>query len=174
MFIRKKEEANIRKFFMDDVDKLLEKYEPGEPKMKPDVLKQIKEIEKDRARMTEEMLAKNSQITMQQPGQPPVALSPAQVVELIKNQQIQMENLSQTAQQLDNMNKQLQKLLFEKQQEIMKLNTELKMLRIASSNAPSMIDPIFNSPSMIDPVFSAPPVTDKSVPTFKITDPTLL
>ena len=40
-----------------------------------------------------------------------------------------MENLSQTAQQLDNMNKQLQKLLFEKQQEIMKLNTELKEIR---------------------------------------------
>lgn len=198
MFIRKKEEAHIHKFFMDDVDKLLEKYEPGEPKMKPDVLKQIKEIEMERAKMVEDHQAKNSQITMQQPGQPPVVLNSAQIVELIKNQQAQMENLLQTTQQLDNMNKQLQKMLFEKQQEILKLNTEVKMLKIACSspNASDPVfnasDPVFNAPPMIDPVFNAPsnksifnaserpifnnpdPVVDKSVPRFKITDPTLL
>jgi glycosyltransferase involved in cell wall biosynthesis len=163
MFIRKKEEANIKKFFMDDIDKLLEKYEPGEPKMKPDVLKQIVEIEKDREKMIAEEQAKNGQIIMQQPGQPPMVLNPGQVVELIKGQQTQLENLSKSAQQLDQMNQQLQRIIIEKQQEISKLNVEIQMLKISTPklSVPTVpvINPIFNIPS-----------SGKSVPKFTMND----
>ena len=41
-------EDDLRDFFMNKIDSLLEKYEPGEPKNKPDVLKQIKEIEEEK------------------------------------------------------------------------------------------------------------------------------
>jgi glycosyltransferase involved in cell wall biosynthesis len=172
MFIRDKKEAHIKKFFMDDIDKLLEKYEPGEPKMKPDVLKQIVEIEKERANMVAAEQSKQGQIVMQQPGQPPVTLNPGQVVELIKGQQAQMENLSRTAQQLDQMNQQLQRMLIEKQQEISKLNTEISMLkRVVASSAQVPL------PSAQVPLPSAtPPATEssKSSPAFAITDPNLM
>ena len=35
---------------MEIIDKLLENYKPGDPSNKPDVLKQIKEIEEERKR----------------------------------------------------------------------------------------------------------------------------
>ena len=41
-------EDDIRSFFIEDVDKLLEEYEPGDPKNKPDVLKQLAEIKTKR------------------------------------------------------------------------------------------------------------------------------
>ena len=43
MFIKNKFEDHIKKFFMEDIDKLLENYAPGKPEMKPDVLKQLKD-----------------------------------------------------------------------------------------------------------------------------------
>ena len=54
MFITSKEERSIYNFFMNDIDELLENYEPGQAKMKPDVLKQIKEIEEKREQMMKE------------------------------------------------------------------------------------------------------------------------
>jgi len=48
-FIRGKEkEAHILKFFLNDVDSLLESYAPGKPEMKPEVLDQIKKMEEQR------------------------------------------------------------------------------------------------------------------------------
>jgi len=43
-FIRQKREKNIMKFFMEDIDGLLDNYDPGKSTMKPDVMKKIKEI----------------------------------------------------------------------------------------------------------------------------------
>jgi len=44
----------IIKFFMTDIDNLLDKYEPGKPENKPDVLKQMNEITEKRKKMIEE------------------------------------------------------------------------------------------------------------------------
>jgi len=41
-------EPEIKKFFMEDIDSILEKYEPGHVKNKPDVIKQTQEIHKNR------------------------------------------------------------------------------------------------------------------------------
>ena len=41
-------EPEIKKFFMEDIDIILEKYEPGHVKNKPDVIKQTQEIHKNR------------------------------------------------------------------------------------------------------------------------------
>ena len=48
-------EQEIKNFFMEDIDELLEKYEPGHPKHKQDVLKQIDELTEKRKKMMEEM-----------------------------------------------------------------------------------------------------------------------
>ena len=50
-FIKFDYEENIKKFFLNDIDELLNNYEPGLPVHKPDVLKQTEEIEKKRKDM---------------------------------------------------------------------------------------------------------------------------
>jgi glycosyltransferase involved in cell wall biosynthesis/uncharacterized coiled-coil DUF342 family protein len=114
MFIRKPDEKNIYNFFMKDIDGLLEKYEPGDPKMKPDVLKQIKEIEEKREQMVKEEMAKqqaNGQIMLQQPGKPPMALNNQQIVEMIQQQQTQIQQLVARCQDSDKMINTLQQQL---------------------------------------------------------------
>jgi hypothetical protein len=92
-FIRMNDEAPIKDFFMNKIDGLLAKYEPGEPKMKPDVLAQIKVIEAERAEMMrkaqEEMAAKNANgpIVLQRPGEEPKELSQHEVVGIMQQQQ---------------------------------------------------------------------------------------
>ena len=49
-------EDDIRTFFLEDVDKLLEEYEPGDPKNKPDVLKQLSEIKIKRETIAKQKL----------------------------------------------------------------------------------------------------------------------
>ena len=93
-FIRNKNEGAIKKFFMEEIDGLLEHYEPGRPHMKPDALKQIKEIEAKREQMLEEAIAEqkaNGPIMLQRPGQEPLKLTSEQVVNIIKQQQEQLQ-----------------------------------------------------------------------------------
>ena len=52
-FIKFTKEAHIKKFFMYDIEPLLEEYKPGLPILKPDVVKQISETKK--SRLTEEL-----------------------------------------------------------------------------------------------------------------------
>ncbi len=54
-FIRRPEEANILRFFLQQIDGLLADYYPGEAAMKPDVLKQTEAIEEQRRMMTYQM-----------------------------------------------------------------------------------------------------------------------
>ena len=49
-------EADILKFFMEDIDSLLEYYEPGKPENKPDVIKQIKERKEEREKMATQQM----------------------------------------------------------------------------------------------------------------------
>jgi hypothetical protein len=42
-------DAELKQFYMEDVDDLLETYEPGRPEYKPDVLKQFEELKLKRA-----------------------------------------------------------------------------------------------------------------------------
>ena len=80
-------EASIKKFFVEQVDGLLLNYAPGEPKMKPDVLKQIDEILEERRKEMEKEQAQNAKIILQRPGEEPIEISPVQAVEMMKVQQ---------------------------------------------------------------------------------------
>jgi hypothetical protein len=113
-FICLEKEASIKKFFMEDIDPLLEKYEPGNPKMKPDVLKQIAQIESDRDKMMQEEMAKSGQIMMNQPGKPPVPMTMPQIAELLTKQNEQIQAYERRIAELEGINGNLQKLLIEK------------------------------------------------------------
>ena len=55
MFIALEKEKHIKDFFLNKIDDLLAAYEPGDPKMKPDVIKQTKEIEEERAKTMQQL-----------------------------------------------------------------------------------------------------------------------
>jgi len=153
-FIRKASEKPIRDFFMLQIDKLLEKYEPGEPKMKPDVLKQIKEIEERRDQMIKEEMEKqraNGPIILQRPGEAPVQLTQQQVVELIQQQQQQLEGLVKRSGDLETMVTNLQKQLIEKTKSHQILQKEFNQFK---ANALALATPIIPVP----PVPSLEPV----------------
>jgi len=55
-------ETDILKFFMEDIEKILETYEPGQPKNKPDVTKQLIELKVEREKqMVEHMKTQQEQ-----------------------------------------------------------------------------------------------------------------
>lgn len=115
MFIRKPHEQPVKDFFMRDIDALLEKYEPGLPKMKPDVILQIEQIKKERAEMIQrenDKLQQNGPILLQQgEGKPPVQLSSGQVVSIIQQLQQTNANLVQQNAQLQSTCNHLQTVL---------------------------------------------------------------
>jgi hypothetical protein len=84
---------------MVELEKLLENYAPGRPEMKPDVIAQTIQLEKDRAKMAQNAEAAaaaggggGGQIILQQPGQQPVALNNEQVVQIIQQLQTDVEH----------------------------------------------------------------------------------
>jgi hypothetical protein len=100
MFIRTRDEKPIMDFFLKDIDKLLKEYEPGQPKNKPDVLKQIKEMDEERDKQMQ-MMAQNGQIQqqkimLQRPGEPPTELSIQDVVQILHTQQEHIKQLLET------------------------------------------------------------------------------
>jgi flagellar motility protein MotE (MotC chaperone) len=108
----------LRKFYMVDLEKILVDYLPGRPEMKPDVIQQTLQLERDRERMAAEQAQQmngggggdNGQIILQQPGQEPVALSNKQVVEIIQQQQGEIQNRDK---QIYQMNEEIKKLQFD-------------------------------------------------------------
>jgi hypothetical protein len=88
----------LRRFYMVELEKLLENYAPGRPEMKPDVIAQTIQLEKERAKMAEDAAAAaanggggGGQIILQQPGQQPVALNNEQVVQIIQQLQTDVD-----------------------------------------------------------------------------------
>tara|TARA_B110000483_G_C18206048_1_gene547642 strand:- start:8573 stop:9640 length:1068 start_codon:yes stop_codon:yes gene_type:complete len=113
MFIRRPNESEIKKFFMEDIDPLLEKYDPGDPSMKPDVIKQMKEIDESRKKIQEENMKKMDQnnnntsdqkysITLQEPGKPPVELDLMKAAQLLKTMQETVRQKDEKIKELEN------------------------------------------------------------------------
>lgn len=161
-FICLEKEANIKKFFMEDIDPLLEKYEPGNPKMKPDVLKQIAEIERDREKIMQEEMAKNGQIMMNQPGKPPVPMTMSQIAELLTKQGEQIQVYERRIAELEGINKNLQKLLIEK----IPKNDVVYGPELPNAMTPNAMTPNAMTPNTISK-------NSKSEPLFKL-DPSMI
>ena len=88
-------DPNLRRFYLAELEKLLEDYAPGRPEMKPDVIAQTLQLEKDRAKMAEDAAAaggdSGGKIILQQPGQPPVTLNNQQDVQILQNLQVEVD-----------------------------------------------------------------------------------
>jgi hypothetical protein len=76
----------LRRFYMNELEGLLANYEPGRPEMKPDVIAQTLQLEKERAKMAQDAAAAGGggNIVLQQDGKPPVALNNKQVVDILQ------------------------------------------------------------------------------------------
>jgi hypothetical protein len=149
-FIREPRETWIKKFFMEDIDEKLANYKPGEPAMKPDVLVQMKKMEKER----EKMVAQQNgafppspnipQIMMMKEGsQQPVPLNPQEVVNLIQQQQAQIQNMINQLGEKDRMIENLQKQI-----QSLKCSAAAAAAAAPTSSAGSIPEP-----SKIDPLF---------------------
>jgi glycosyltransferase involved in cell wall biosynthesis len=104
MFIK---ETDLKKFYMEDIEKLLDDYSPGEPTMKPDVLMQMLKTEEKR-RIRAENLAEQA---MQRAGQQgkitrnnadgtQKVLSNEEVLTIITTQESQIQKLKALVQSL--------------------------------------------------------------------------
>ena len=127
-FIRTKGEMRIKNFFLKEIDALLDKYSPGLPNMKPDVLVQIKEIEAEREKMVQEEMARmrreqqeNGPIMVQRPGEEPVALTSQEIMKIINDQKSHIENLTKKLETTESLVVNLQKQLLDKTKEVRNL-----------------------------------------------------
>jgi glycosyltransferase involved in cell wall biosynthesis len=101
-------EAELKDFYMNKIEGLLKDYEPGHPSNKPDVLKQIKVLEDERARMQKAQQENGSgKIILNQNGEH-VELNNQQVVQILHQQE---EQLGKFAKELELKNKLIQELL---------------------------------------------------------------
>jgi chromosome segregation ATPase len=105
-FIRGPAEMFFKKFFITEMDAMLEAYTPGRPEMKPDVIEQTKVLEQTMAQLQEQERAQaagsgGSAILMQQEGKEPVALTSEQVLNVIQTQQTEIKTLNARVASLD-------------------------------------------------------------------------
>jgi glycosyltransferase involved in cell wall biosynthesis len=83
-------DKDFKEFYMERLDTLLQKYQPGEPANKPDVIKQIKEIEEERRKLGLEQQNSHGQIILSQDGKQ-IPLNNEQIVEIMRKQQEQLQ-----------------------------------------------------------------------------------
>jgi hypothetical protein len=86
---------------MEEIEGLLEKYEPGHPRMKPDALEQIKKIEKERDEMMKKSQQQQPTFMMGTPDGKQIPLGPEQIVQIIQQQQQQLQAMQQKIMQQD-------------------------------------------------------------------------
>jgi len=108
MFIRNKNEEDIKDFFLKTIDKSLKNYKPGEPCMKPDALLQMKQIEEERQKL---MQSQNNlqQLMINEEGKPPRPISPNEIAQLMNKHIDQIKVLTEKNNSLEKMVSNLQK-----------------------------------------------------------------
>lgn len=89
-----------RRFFMEEIDAKLANYAPGRPDMKPDVLKQINEMQKSRQHKCDQL------------GEDPAALTQEQTVNILRQQQDHIGHLITELQKRDDEIAKLRKVLY--------------------------------------------------------------
>jgi glycosyltransferase involved in cell wall biosynthesis len=87
----------LRDFYLNKLDKLLEAYLPGKPEMKPDVLEQIKTIEEKRKHDIEKFQKRNAQLSgvvIAEPGKEARQLSTEEVIGLLQGHREEIVRLN--------------------------------------------------------------------------------
>ena len=117
-------DIDMRQFYMEKIDGLLQNYQPGDPSNKPDVLKQIKEIEEERKSMSAQQNGGQGQIVLNQNGQQ-IVLNNDQIVQIIQKQQEQLQHFA--------------KMLEDKDKIISGLESQLEVYKIMNEKNNSII-----------------------------------
>jgi hypothetical protein len=97
-------EKDILKFFMEDIDSILDSYEPGNPVNKPDVTKQLKEIYEQREKTMREEMEKQRQYqeTIQKLQLAQTLQNPQEVQQQFNQLTMMVHNLTTENEQLKN------------------------------------------------------------------------
>jgi glycosyltransferase involved in cell wall biosynthesis len=94
MFMSKKNEASIKNFFMNTIDQMLLEYDLGLGKHKPETMLKLEEFKKERAKDSNNN-NNVSFISIKREGEEPIQLSQEQVVQLLRDQQNEINQLKQ-------------------------------------------------------------------------------
>ena len=126
MFIKNKSEHNIKNFFLNEIEQLLDNYKPGSPENKPDVIESIKNIEQQRKNMEN----KTPTITIQKEGEPPRQMTAQEIIGTLQAQQQQIKELQNLQYHIE-LNKRDKKInIIEKLLEKLKEENENKDIEI--------------------------------------------
>ena len=89
-------DSDMRDFYMNKINVLLQTYEPGRPENKPEVVKQIEELKRVREAELERIKKENTQgITIKIGEAPPKTLSIKEVVQLLQEQHTHIIQLTE-------------------------------------------------------------------------------
>jgi glycosyltransferase involved in cell wall biosynthesis len=154
MFIKDPKEAHIKKYFMVDIEEKLKNYKPGEPIMKPDVLKQIKEIEKEREatarKMAEEQMKNGGgqmgdgvKIMMNRAGEPPREMNLHEIAQTLQNQQQHIETLEKQLIEKSH-------IIAQKDNELVKLKVNVGELNTKISGLLHKLNTVEKNPKSLD------------------------
>ena len=91
-------EQDIKNFFVNEIESKLENYSPGRPEMKPDVLKQLKQMDEKR----KQMMDNNKKVILKEGNNPPKQLDHEQTVKLLQLQQEKIKSLIEENTKLKN------------------------------------------------------------------------
>jgi glycosyltransferase involved in cell wall biosynthesis len=174
MFIKHSYEQNIKTFFLKEIDKKLETYKHGDPIMKPDVLKQIKELEAER----EKMRQNTGQVMLHRPGEEPRVLRSQELVQLIQSQQQDIKTLNEKVQELskgppyEELENRLRKIQM-LEGLVARLREELQN---AKSESASNVSSLLPSPPILSQEHNVQPISitsnvSKIIPEFAVTIP---
>jgi glycosyltransferase involved in cell wall biosynthesis len=171
-FIKHDFEINIKNYFMKNIDKELEKYKPGNPKMKPDVIKQTQELRVEREKMKQEMIQKQmtekggaaGQIMVQGPDGKQRPLSTQEIVQLLDKQNKEIQERNQKLQMHDSMLQYSKNEIEQLKSQIEELQEEIFELKHV--NKPQNTNTNANDPP--DPEFLE--MEDLEVPVLNIID----
>ena len=173
MFIRYQSEAPIKKYFLQDIDKQLANYDPGDPKWKPEVFEQMKVIQKERDEMIRKMqleqqqqqqnFGENSKIMINEPGKPPRELSMPEIIQVI--QQLQERIQMFESQQVQNPNPlQSQNTMIENQQKQL-LEDKVTAFEMENKYLKERISSLQNENKKLLEIQKIPPPPGLSIPT---------
>jgi hypothetical protein len=147
-FIRQPKEASIKQFFMTDIDAALAAYAPGEPSMKPDVLKQIEEINEER-RLAQEQQP-SGQIMINEPGKEPRPMSPQEILHAMNTQIAEIKTLREKNETLEAMVANLQKTISKLNQSPTPLTQPLTQSHSLTPPPITSLSPTVQSPKSQD------------------------
>ena len=161
-FIRNIDEKNIKDFFMNKIEKLLKDYDPGHPKWKPDVAVQMVELQKEREEMMKKMQEQHGvpQIMVNQPGLPPRALTPQEIVQLLQEHQNNGQKLVGENEHLKMLFQKQVKEMIELKKRIKELESKLSTATIDKNEVPvsSPVSPLSNTSSNSTPTTTEYPI----------------